>query len=207
MVHPRNATSNTLFRVRIKSPPAGGLLSRQQSGATGLAPLMFDANARNCHSERSGPTPFLPRSLLRTRRPAQSRNLSSLALPRSLVSECVTLLPQFQTASPQLQHLDVRHRAQRRTLWPAGGALEASKSGKPFYVGFVWMGIDTRNFEGFALDDKGNLYHLWYWQTIPVKDSGHTRSHLVNVLREGTTLVHSESPKGRAENGAKKQGF
>jgi len=45
--------------------------------------------------------------------------------------------------------------------------------GKPFYVGFVAMGIDTRNFEGFAQDDKGNLYHLWYWQTIPVKDSGH----------------------------------
>ena len=30
-----------------------------------------------CHSERSKPTLFLPRSLLRTRRPAQSRNLSA----------------------------------------------------------------------------------------------------------------------------------
>jgi hypothetical protein len=54
-------------------------------------------------------------------------------------------------------------------------AMEAFKSGKPFYVGVVRMGIDTRNFEGFAQDDKGNLFHLWYWQSIPVRDSGHTK--------------------------------
>src|SRR5258708_9560690 len=29
-------------------------------------------------------------------------------------------------------------------------AVETFKSGKPFYFGFVSMGIDTRNFEGFA---------------------------------------------------------
>src|SRR5882762_5715609 len=49
--------------------------------------------AQTCHSERSRPTFFLPRSLLRTRRPAQSRNLSSLPLLHSasranLPSQC-----------------------------------------------------------------------------------------------------------------------
>src|SRR5579863_5153860 len=55
--------------------------------------LFLKRPSQTRHSERSGPTPFLPRSLLRTRRPAQSRygfpssgfcpmNLSSIPLLR-----------------------------------------------------------------------------------------------------------------------------
>ncbi len=68
------------FTLRFEEPCR---IERKTSGVLTPEPVVFLKDPhQTCHSERSGPTFFLPRSLLRTRRPAQSRNLSSLP-PRS----------------------------------------------------------------------------------------------------------------------------
>ena len=61
----------------------------------------------------------------------------------------------FEPAGPQLLHLDVSHRAQRRARWPACG-LHQPTSGGVVASGSRLRGEGVRN-EGFGIQFRGRL--------------------------------------------------